>query len=239
MLPTQLALTRDQLVVYSDFDLPKRHRLIEDLAALRGDIAQKLDIPVSDEPIHIFLFDKHSKYSSYIAKHYPDLADRRAFFVESDTRLTVYAHWGERVAEDLRHEVAHGYLHAVIPHLPLWLDEGLAEYFETPRGWNGRNESHIELLARLERSSKWQPDLPRLERLAAWHEMRQEDYAEAWLWVHFLIETSRERRALLQSYLAALRAAGPSAPLSQSLASAEPEAASSVRDHLQRLLAAK
>jgi hypothetical protein len=69
--------------------------------------------------------------------HHPNLPRRRAFFVETDTRLSVYAYWGDRVAEDLRHEVVHGYLHAVVPHLPLWLDEGLAEYFEVPRGLSG------------------------------------------------------------------------------------------------------
>ncbi len=45
----------------------------------------------------------------------PSFPARRAFFVETDTRLAVYAYWGDRIAEDLRHEVAHGYLHACVP----------------------------------------------------------------------------------------------------------------------------
>ena len=56
------------------------------------------------------------------------VSHRRAFFVETDTQLSVYAQWGDRVAEDLRHEVTHGYLHAVVPNVPLWIDEGLAEF---------------------------------------------------------------------------------------------------------------
>ena len=51
--------------------------------------------------------------------------------METDTRLTVYAYWGDRVAEDLRHEVTHGYLHTMVPHVPLWLDEGLAQLADT------------------------------------------------------------------------------------------------------------
>lgn len=194
-------------------------------------------MPVSDEPIHVYLFDKPENYAGFVARHYPDLADRRAFFVESDTRLTVYAQWGDRVAEDLRHEVTHGYLHAVIPNLPLWLDEGLAEYFEAPRGWNGWNVSHIELLRGLHRNENWEPDLPRLERLAVLSEMRQQEYAEAWLWVHFLMETSRERRLLLQSYLGILREKAQARPLSDSLFGSEPHARTVLRDHLRTLLA--
>ena len=90
---------------------------------------------------------------------------RRAFFVESDTRLAVYAHWSDRVGEDLRHEVAHGYLHSMVPGLPLWLDEGLAEYFEVPRGNNGLNRPHLELLSDMMQYNGWQPNLERLAAL--------------------------------------------------------------------------
>ena len=38
----------------------------------------------------------------------PGFPERRAIFVETDVELSVYAHWGEAIAEDLRHEVAHG-----------------------------------------------------------------------------------------------------------------------------------
>lgn len=237
-LPQDLSVVRDQLVVYSDFNLPKRHRLVEELVALRSDIASRLDVPVSDEPIHVYLFDEPKTYQGYIAKHYPDLPDRRAFFVESDTRLTVYAHWGDRVAEDLRHEVTHGYLHAVIPNLPLWLDEGLAEYFEVARGWDGLNTAHVQQLATASQNGKWQPDLARLDRLASIEAMEQRDYAEAWLWIHFLIETNRERGLLLQHHLAVLRDKAQAPPLSLALKNAEPQAESALLDHLRMLAAA-
>ena len=120
--------------------------------------------------------------------------------VESDTRLMVYAFWGDHVAEDLRHEVAHGYLHAVVRNLPLWLDEGLAEYFEVPRGSRGLNKPHVEeLRSSLDRG--WQPDLRRLESLQSVDQMTQLDYAEAWAWVHYLLETSPEHAEFLRSYL--------------------------------------
>ncbi len=236
-LPEELSVARDQLVIYSDFKLATRHRLVEELLALRGDIAEQLDVPVSDEPIHVYLFDKAETYQKYIDKHFPNLPNRRAFFVESDTRLTVYAQWGDRVAEDLRHEVTHGYLHSVIPNTPLWLDEGIAEYFETPRGWDGLHAAHLKLLDAQARKGVWKPDLSRLDKLATIDEMTQRDYAESWLWLHFLLQTTRERRLLLQRHLNVLRDKAQAPPFSQAIFHAEPDAAYAVLDHLRMLAA--
>jgi hypothetical protein len=169
----------------------------------------------------VYLFDDPDSYTSYISANYPEFPDRRAFFVESDTLLTVYAYWGDRVGEDLRHELAHGYLHAVTPNVPLWLDEGIAEFFEPPRGRGGRNGPHIALLWKRYQDRTWAPDLRRLEAIGDVAAMTQIDYAEAWLWAHFLLETSRDRLVMVQSYLAELRRSAVVPPFSQVLYSAE------------------
>lgn len=210
-------LVREQLVIHSDFKLPQKHRLLEELLAIRGDLVTALDIPVSDEPIHLYLFNEAETYHKFIKAEFPNLPRRRAFFVEGDTSLTVFAHWGDRVAEDLRHEVAHGYLHAVTPNLPLWLDEGLAECFEVPRGSDGFHVDHAAKLLDLIETASWRPDLARLERLHSITDMTQKDYAEAWLWVHFLLHTTRQRRVLLQHHLSLLRENGQSPPLSAAI----------------------
>lgn len=234
-LPMREGLVRDQLVVHSDFDLPRKHRLLDELAAQRGDLATKLQLPTSDEPIHVYLFDNDKQYRAYIEQHYPDLPNRRAFFVETDTKLNVFAHWGDRVAEDLRHEVAHGYLHSVVPGLPLWLDEGLAEYFEVQRGHLGVNQPHIDLLTKRFARDEWTPNLPRLEQLVFADEMTQVDYAESWLWVHFLLETTPERLKIIQDQLARLRIAGSAAPLSATQLKSEPSLQRELIQHLKSL----
>ena len=104
--------------------------------------------------------------------------------------------------------MAHGYLHASVPALPLWLDEGLAEYFEVPRGHGGLNRPHLELLSDMMEHNGWQPNLKRLERLTSAGEMEQSDYAEAWAWVYFLLNSTPERRELFTGYLADLRDEG-------------------------------
>ena len=232
LLPTQLALpdrhavTRDQLVFHSDFALPHHHRLVAALQAERDDVCRLLDIPPTDEPIHVFLFRDEPTYMRFVNDGFPNVPRRRAFFVETDTRLEVYAHWNDRVGEDLRHEVAHGYLHAAVPNLPLWVDEGLAEYFEVPRGHHGLNRPHVELLQTLGKQEKWRPDLSRLDALQSAGQMTQEHYAEAWAWIHFLIETDGAHRQALQQYLADLRQHGTTKPLSERLRQlhVEPEA---------------
>ena len=210
------SIVLDQLVVYSDSPLPQHHRLLDELLANRSILATKLALKQSDEPIHVYLFQTAEQFKSFMRVHYPAFPERRAFFVETDTRLTVYAHWGDHVAEDLRHEVAHGYLHSTVPHLPLWLDEGLAEYFEVPQGHHGLNRPHLqELTAAL--AEGWRPDLRRLENLHSAADMTQMDYAESWAWMHFLLETTPERQKFLQTYLQALDKADAAEPLSNQL----------------------
>lgn len=212
-------------MIHSDFDLPRDHRLLRELSALRADIAHLLELPLSQEPVHVYLFGSPIAYESFLEKRFPKLPRRRAFFVETDTELTVYAHWGERIAEDLRHEVAHGYLHGVVDNLPLWMDEGLAEYLEVPPGWQGLNRPHVELLMEELRAPSWRPDLARLERIGSAADMTQRDYAESWAWIHWLLNSTPARRELLRSHLHGLRTTGQAPALSQVLAQAEPQAA--------------
>ncbi|MBS0209826.1 MAG: DUF1570 domain-containing protein [Planctomycetes bacterium] len=216
-LPERNAVVFDQLVIYSDVAIPKQHRLLNDLRVLRGEVFSIIDQPTSDEPIHVYLFDGEDRFYDFLEKHYPDLPRRRAFFLESDHRLAVYAQWSDRVAEDLRHEVTHGYLHSAVHDLPLWLDEGLAEYFEVPRGDAGLNRPHVQmLLSRLQ--GGWRPDLRRLEHLETAGAMAQEDYAEAWAWTYWLLESSPESRRWLQEYIATFKRDEPTEPFSAALA---------------------
>src|SRR5947199_3220316 len=96
---------------------------------------------------------------------YPDLPKRRAFFVAQPRTvggtddLLVYTFWGDRVRQDLRHELTHALLHCVLKDVPLWLDEGLAEYFEVPPGTDGVNPQHLDLV----RKGPFAPGLARLE----------------------------------------------------------------------------
>jgi len=214
-LPDGSGFTAGQLVVHADFSLAARHRLIRDLESLRVDVSQELDLPISDEPVHLYLFGSQERYDAYAAARFPGFPARRAFFVETDTSLTVYACWQDRIAEDLRHETTHGYVHAVMPGVPLWIDEGLAEFFELPRSAGGRHREHVRHLQTRLLEGTWSPDLARLESLVTAAALSQDDYAEAWAWTHWLLRSSPDRRRLLRTFLADVRFdAAAAAPLS-------------------------
>lgn len=227
--PTPFAhkFVREQLVLHCDFPLPEQHRLIDELTLQRQSLCEKLQLAPTDEPIHVYLFADDVSYYDHLKYHYPGFPLRRAIFVETDVELSVFAHWGDHVAEDLRHEVAHGYLHAAVPNLPLWLDEGLAEYFEVGRGQGGLNRAHVEYLAAQTELSAWKPSLAKLEQLQTAEQMSQEHYAESWAWVHFLLESGDDKANLLTDFLADLRQGASGATLSARLNQrlAEPELA--------------
>lgn len=203
-LPTRHSLTGEQLLVHSDVRLPKDHPLIADLAKLRQEIAAELELPVQDQPVTVYLFSDELRYTQYMKSVYPNLPPRRAYFVGTSKELAVYTYWGERIQEDLRHEYTHGVLHATLKDVPLWLDEGLAEYFEVATEPIGMNRDYtLRLVTAVE--TGWRPDLDRLEQLTGVEQMQKADYQESWAWVHFLLHDGPETRAILLDYLKELR----------------------------------
>ena len=239
-LPDRTQFEVGQLVIHADFPVAGQHRLVRDLDALRSDVSQRLGLPVSDEPVHLYLFEDASRYEAFAARQFPGFPARRAFFVETDTSLAVFAAWQDRVAEDLRHETTHGYVHAVAPAVPLWLDEGIAEFFELPRHEDGVHRAHVAHLAGRIIEGTWRPDMERLESLVTAGDLSQDHYAEAWCWVHWLLSTTPSRRRLLQEFLADVRRDGRTAPLSLRLRhapDAPPDLAAALRGHIESLAA--
>ena len=106
---------------------------------------------------------------------------------------------------DLRHEFTHGLLHAALESVPLWLDEGIAEYYEVPDAGPQRiNVEHAQRLS-VAVQNGWRPDLRRLEAIESVDEMHRLDYQESWAWVHFLLHESPETRSLLLEYVEGLQ----------------------------------
>jgi hypothetical protein len=221
-LPDAYRTPIGQLVFHSDFPLPD-HRLVRELTTERDYVNQTLGLAPSNEPIEVYLFRDADQYQDFLKRSFPNVPSRRAFFLETDTQLAVYAHWNDRVAEDLRHEIAHGYMQSSLPSIPLWLDEGLAEYFEVPHGKLGLNQPHVELLSDMTEKEHWRPNLPRLEKLTEAAQLDQRDYAESWAWVYFFLNSPTERREVLTNYLAQLRSRGAGEPLSVRLAALQVE----------------
>lgn len=236
-IPDATIEVRQHLTIHADFPLPRRHRLIEELQQRRADLMEATGLPLSDEPVHVYLFGDPAAFHDGLRRAEPLLAGRRAVFIQTDTELRVLALWSDRIGEDLRHEVTHGYLHGAIANPPVWIDEGLAEYFELPGAPAPVHEAHVRLLARSFRDRTWTPSLRRLEGLNRPEELTQLDYAESWLWVHFLLKHSAPTAAAVRGHLAALAGGGQPAPLSQQLAGLVEDPELAVLGHLRQLAA--
>lgn len=217
-LPARHSIRADQLLVVSDFKIPREHPLLQELIVLKKQVAAELELPLGSRQIMVYLFSSELEYNQYWQATYPGYPLRRAYFIQTPNKeLAVYTSWSEKIQEDLRHEFTHGLLHASLENVPLWLDEGLAEYFEVAGPTAGQiNRGYVRNLSTAVQNG-WQPDLPRLERLEKVDQMQRTDYREAWAWVHFMLHDSPETKGLLLNYLHELRTNGHPGPLSDKL----------------------
>src|SRR5262249_50190394 len=152
----------------SDFEVQRDLPLFQELAKLSEQVYRELQLAPGHSAVQVYLFESKERYDQFMHAVYPNLPARRAFFIAqhraigATDELLVYTRWGERVQQDLRHELTHALLHSVIRDVPLWLDEGLAEYFELPPDLRGVNAAHLETLRR-DLGVSFRPDLDRLE----------------------------------------------------------------------------
>lgn len=205
-LPAKNSIRSDQLLLVSDIKLDKNDPLIADLKALRRQVSEQLELPLGTKSVMVYLFSNETEYTQYLQATFPGYPPRRAYFIQTPGKeLAVYTWWGARIQEDLRHEFTHGLLHASLETVPLWLDEGLAEYFEVAGSIPGNvNPEHVQLLATAVHNG-WRPDLDRLETLERVEHMKRPDYREAWAWVHYMLHSSPDTRQVLLNYVHELR----------------------------------
>jgi hypothetical protein len=232
-------------VFFADFEVDRKLPLFDDLARLRDQVYKELQLRPGNAVVQVYLFENEERYRRFMKARYPRLPSRRAFFVAEPRPLgggddlLVYTFWGDRIQQDLRHELTHALLHGVIRDVPLWLDEGLAEYFELPPGQAGVNPSHLRHLCDPE-ATGFLPSLARLEGLSEVDKMERPEYREAWAWVHLMLRSSPEAKKALLSYLGylerlRLRPDEKPEPLGPRLAAVVPAPEESLKRHLARL----
>jgi hypothetical protein len=227
-LPSAHALRIAPYVFVSDTEIQADQPLFQEVARLREEVTRALHLPDSQTAVHVYLFEDRPTYERFMQQQRPNLPLRRAFFVAQEhplgksKDLLVYTFWGEHTRKDLRHELTHALLHGVIHDVPIWLDEGLAEFFEVPPENKGINPEHLaELQADLD--ADYRLDLARLERLTEVDQMNRPEYREAWAWVYLMMCGKPEAREVLLDYLKQLRLGKEPGPLRPRLALVHPE----------------
>ncbi len=224
-------LVRSEFPIGDDGELSAFLRHPEDHEA---DIISTLGLKPSAEPIIINLFASRREFLHTIRIVAPDAASRRAVFVSTDTVGQIYCYRHASLVTDLRHELTHAILHSMLPFLPLWLDEGLAEYFETPpveRASGHPSQKRVTLSAKF--GLTWHPNLAKLEAKNELTEVSLGNYREAWAWVHFLLHGPPQVTHLLQRYLLTIQAEQPPGPFSAHLRQVVPDPERALTSHLK------
>jgi len=219
--------------VHADFPLDTIGDLLTELQELPGQLRAALQISAPRETIHVHLFAKKATYDRYIKKYFPTVSYRRALFIKAGGPGMVFAFRSDQLAVDLRHECTHALLHAVLPVVPIWLDEGLAEYFEVPA--KDRPSGHPHLGAsRLRARLGFAPQLTKLERLQGLDDMGKQEYRDSWAWIHFLLHGPPEALRELRGYVRDLERRQVSVTMSEKLQSRYGDLDRAIRGHLLR-----
>jgi hypothetical protein len=210
-----------------------RHQL-PDLTRLQNDLVQRLGIRPPAEPIELYLFRDQRTYKQYLRQYLTDLPYRRALYLKKGGPGIVLAYVSPQLAVDLRHECTHAILHSSLPMVPLWLDEGLAEYFEIEppkRYYDNPYLSTVRWNARL----GILPKLEKLEGESGVTSMSGADYRNAWAWTHFLLNGSPEAHQELVAFIADISANTPPGLMSQRLRQRVPNVERKLAAHFRGL----
>jgi hypothetical protein len=220
------------IVCRADFSLAGMEPVLKDLASLQTDLVNLLDVPTAKEPIELYLFHDKATYAGYLNRYLPNVPYRRALYVKNRGPGRVFAYWSPELDVDLRHECIHALLHASLPVVPLWLDEGLAQYFEAPAPQRVAGHPHMDSIRR---SVRWNgvPSLEALEKKANVSEMGQTEYRDSWAWVHFMLLGPREAHEELKGFLADIHHGTPPGQLSARIQRRLPQSHEQFSEHFQ------
>lgn len=206
-------VTAGMFRIHADFEISQSSDLVGELNQLVTDVGSLLSTPQPTTTMHMVLFERSEEYRRYLDHYFPKLPERRALFIRQRGTAMLFAHRHPDMATDLRHESVHALMNDAQYSLPLWLDEGLAEYFEVPkeRRWSG----HAHLTEIQQCIDRAPPDLSSLEQLEMVENMTSQHYRDAWAWVHFLIHRRQTTRKLLVDQIDTRRRARPVLPVSR------------------------
>lgn len=202
---------RGNVEFYSEihFDTKVLWTQLEDVSR---ELENRLGLQTSGKPIQLMLFKNHASYVNYLSPQIPQAGRRKAIYYRNGDVSQIYAYHSRSVLTDLRHEMTHAILHQHLPFVPLWLDEGLAEYFEEDE--KARTSSQRIATVQWKARVGSPPSLVSLESLSSAEEMDAAAYRDSWAIVSFLINESPETLLILKNYMAAIHRGGAPGPFS-------------------------
>ena len=204
-------LTIDELTIYSSANDSTTRDVASGLLRLRDALSAVTKLRVrSPLPTRVIIFGDQRGFAAYCEAAIGRSDHLTGLFLShpegNHLLIDGSAHSVDRVAY---HELTHYFLRNTIPgDVPLWFNEGLAEFYSTFRQ---RNDA-VEVGLPVEEHIDWlrtQTLIPLKELLAInrqskeYHEGNRQGvfYAESWALVHYLMIGSPERRDQLGTYV--------------------------------------
>ncbi len=181
---------------------PKIEVLAQQLLGLSKQIESTLLVPVDPSDVQLVVLQDQAEFELYLKTHFPNLPTRRALYYHKRGLGVVLTYMHEEWLTDARHECTHALLHQSNVKLPLWLDEGIAEYFETPIRDPHLHPDHLNAVQAQIRYGQI-VDLDSLEQANHVY-LEAKDYRDAWSVVNMLIHHSPETHQALTQYISDL-----------------------------------
>ncbi len=187
----------DELAVYSQVSDGKTRDIVEEVARFRAVLARlSLGNGEAPVPIRLFLFESSRAYDPFKPPAMEKKSTGGHFQVSPFGHLLALNAYPERgsALPVVFHEYVHEYLHSHYSDLPLWMDEGLAEFYGTFRVAGGEAQIGLPQADEL----RWMREhafIPLTRLFVIDHrspeyqkgEERSTLYAESWLLTHYLM----------------------------------------------------
>jgi hypothetical protein len=222
-------------IIQANFSLKPHERLFDTLPELQRELTRTLGVAPAKGPIYVYLFDEQAQYQTYLQQHFPKVPYRTALFVLEGGLPGVYTFRKTDMDVDIRHECTHALLHSSPSAVPLWLDEGIAKYFEVPAGQRAFDHPYFDDL-----KWKWSMRLgmvrsiESLEQRDELSEMDAADYRYSWAWVHFMLHGPKPAHDVLVRYIASTQQSAAPNKLSIRLAESVPNPSEQMVQHFKQ-----
>ena len=214
--PRHFVATSSHYEVHSDIDKRICEEAIavleESYASLRTQFAEVAEQPGAPK-FHVFLFSGEAGYQEYNSQILGQAVPHSAGLYSPVLKQLLI--WNVPKREDMvrtvRHEGFHQFLDRVMIDPPVWLNEGMAEFWETAKKDGQKftgGQPRPDHVATLIRSKKAIPKLkdfvygPRSD----FYRFAQQRYAQGWALVHFLRKGPPANQKIFQTLFDALRA---------------------------------
>ncbi len=165
------------------------------------------------------MFKNREEFVAYVRKKKIDLENAQAYYSPRDKELVCYDRFseglGHKIFRVIYHEANHQFMFAYLkgPH-PIWFAEGLACYFETAEYKWGKvvkvgamNFERSNTVLNALRGGGYVPlkELLTMDRKDFYRGNVLLNYAEAWHFIHFLLNKSTATKKVFAEYLVTLR----------------------------------